>query len=167
MQSEQFENKEASKQEFILHFKMKLVALLFLGGLYSLYYFVYEKPQYTRRVQIVETSQPLHDYKIVQYRRSSSHDVVSIEWQGKTFEDVWVNSISYKLREDNDSLFSYLESLHYYYDKNNDELFSEERVIDPVIDDPSFDLYVIWGVITLALINSYIRMVRQMRKAGL
>ena len=151
MQSVQFENNEATKKESILKFIMKSVVVLFLGGLlYSLYYFVYEKPQYTRRVQIVETSQPLHDYKIVQYIKYRRNYFVLIEWQGKTFEKVEVCPIDNELRNA-PSVYSYLECFHYYYDKNQDEIFCEESIIDP-----SFYLYLFWGMLTYIVICSCI-----------
>lgn len=85
----------------------------------------------TRRTELIETTQPIQDYQIVDGWKCSGKNCtyyVEIKWQGRNFSSILLpDSISYAYSRD--SIFwAPLYRLHYYYDKHDDEIFCKEEI---------------------------------------
>lgn len=110
----------------------------------------------TRRTELIETTQPIQDYQIVNGWKSSGKNhtsyYVEIKWQGRNFSHILLpDSISYAYSR-NSILLAPLYRLHYYYDKHDDEIFCKERDVMEMFSMgvffiPIFIAFLIWQII--------------------
>ena len=119
----------------------------------------------TRRTELIETTQPIQDYQIVDGWTSSGKHThttyyVEIKWQGRNFSYISLpDSISYAYSSDS-IFFAPLYRLHYYYDKHDDEIFCKKKI--DVMGDLFTGVYIL--LVCLAYLFSQIIEYRDLHK---